>query len=72
VTPDFSTPYAPAIVTLDEGYSLLTNLIDVDSDDLRVGMRVAVHFAAVPPGGGLTLPYFRPDPVAHIPEEAAS
>jgi uncharacterized OB-fold protein len=58
VTPDFSTPYAPAVIELDEGYAMLSNLIGLDTDDLRVGMRVAVEFAAL--DGGLTLPYFRP------------
>jgi hypothetical protein len=37
---------------------MLSNLIGLDTDDLRVGMRVAVEFAAL--DGGLTLPYFRP------------
>ena len=58
VTPAFVTPYAPVIVELDEGYSIMSNLIGLDSDDVTVGMRVRVQFAAV--GDGLTLPYFRP------------
>jgi uncharacterized OB-fold protein len=58
VTPAFVTPYAPAIVDLDEGYSLMTNLIGLDSDDVAVGLRVGVEFDSV--GDGLTLPYFRP------------
>ncbi len=58
VTPAYVTPYAPAIVELDEGYSLMTNLVGLDSDDLAVGMRVQVEFDAI--GEGRTLPYFRP------------
>ena len=58
VTPAFVTPYAPAIVELDEGYSIMTNLIGLDSADVVIGMRVTAQFAAV--GDGLTLPYFRP------------
>jgi len=56
VTPEFQPPYAPAIVTLDEGYQMLTNVIGVAPEDLSIGMRVRVHFHAV--GEDLTLPYF--------------
>jgi uncharacterized OB-fold protein len=58
VTPDFTTPYAPAVVELDEGYSMMTNLIGLDTDQLQIDMRVVVQFEAL--AGGLTLPYFRP------------
>lgn len=58
VTPQFEAPYAPAIVTLDEGYQMLTNVIGVAPSDLTIGMRVSVQFHAV--GDGLTLPYFAP------------
>jgi uncharacterized OB-fold protein len=58
VTPAFVTPYVPAIVELDEGYSMMTNLIGLDSDDLTIGMRVTVDFEVVREGP--TLPYFRP------------
>jgi hypothetical protein len=37
---------------------MLSNLLGLDTDELQVGMRVAVEFAAL--DGGLTLPYFRP------------
>jgi uncharacterized protein len=56
VTAEFSPPYAPAIVTLDEGYQMLTNIVGVGPGDLRIGMRVRVQFHAV--DGDLTLPYF--------------
>ena len=58
VTPEFSTPYAPAIIELAEGYFLMTNLVGLDSDDIRVGMAVSVSFVTLE--GGVTLPYFRP------------
>ena len=52
VTPAFTTPYVPAIVDLDEGYSMMTNLIGVDTDDLVmdrvIDMRVVVQFEAWP------------------------
>ncbi len=58
VTPDFTTPYAPAVVDLDEGYSMMTNLIGLDTDEIRVDMRLTVVFEKL--AGGLALPYFRP------------
>ena len=56
VTAEFEPPYAPAIVTLDEGYQMLTNIVGVVPEDLAIGMRVQVQFHAV--GGEVTLPYF--------------
>lgn len=56
VTAEFAPPYAPAIITLDEGYQMLTNVVGVAPDDLAVGMRVQVQFHAV--GPDVTLPYF--------------
>ncbi|WP_156686130.1 Zn-ribbon domain-containing OB-fold protein [Mycobacterium sp. Marseille-P9652] len=58
VTAEFAPPYAPAIVTLDEGYQMLTNIVGVAPDTLRIGMRVRVEFHAV--GNDVTLPYFQP------------
>jgi uncharacterized protein len=59
VTPEFAPPYAPAIVTLREGYQMLTNIIGVTADELRVGLGVRVQFCSVNPD--LTLPYFTKD-----------
>ena len=59
-TPVFETPYAPAIVDMAEGYQILTNIIDADISQLRVGLAVTVDFRAV--GDDLWLPYFRPSP----------
>jgi len=56
VTVEFTPPYAPAIVTLDEGYQMLTNVVGVPPGDLEIGMRVQVQFHAV--GPDVTLPYF--------------
>jgi uncharacterized OB-fold protein len=56
VTAEFEPPYAPAIVTLDEGYQMLTNVVGVAPEDLDVGMRVRVQFHGV--GPNVTLPYF--------------
>lgn len=56
VTSEFEPPYAPAIITLDEGYQMLTNIVGVAPEDVAIGMRVRVHFHVV--GRDLTLPYF--------------
>jgi uncharacterized OB-fold protein len=59
VTAEFEPPYAPAIVTLDEGYQMLTNVVGVAPEELAVGLRVRAQFHAV---GDLTLPYFTRSP----------
>ena len=59
-TPVFETPYAPAIIDMAEGYQILTNVIDAEIAQLRVGLAVTVDFRAV--GDDLWLPYFRPSP----------
>jgi hypothetical protein len=61
-TPHFVVPYAPIIVTLDEGYQMLSNLIDCDTEEISDGLRVEVAFEPI--GEGLKLPYFRPAGVA--------
>ena len=56
VTPAFRAPYAPAIVTLAEGYQMLTNIVGVPPGRLRIGLPVAARFHQVNPD--LWLPYF--------------
>jgi uncharacterized protein len=51
-------PYAIAYVALDEGVTLLTNIVDCDLDLLRIGQRVKVCFKATP--GGAAMPMFTP------------
>ena len=58
VTPAFTTPYAPAIVTLPEGYQMLTNIVNATPSQLRLDLPVRVTFAET--GAGLVLPYFEP------------
>ncbi len=38
------SPYAIAYVTLDEGVTLMSNVVDHDFDDLRIGQRVKLVF----------------------------
>jgi len=51
-------PYALAYVTLDEGVSMLTNLVDCDLDALAIGQRVKVVFK--PSEDGAPVPMFAP------------
>lgn len=51
-------PYALAYVTLDEGISMLTNIVDCDLDALAIGQRVRVIFK--PSEEGAPVPVFTP------------
>ena len=51
-------PYAIAYVTLDEGVTMMTNLVSCDFDALRIGQRVKVAFT--PTEGGPPVPTFTP------------
>jgi uncharacterized OB-fold protein len=54
--PAFSPPYCAAIVELDEGWRMLTNIVGAEMSDLAVGRRVEVDFLDV---DDFTLPVFR-------------
>jgi uncharacterized OB-fold protein len=51
-------PYAIAYVTLEEGVSMMTNIVDCDLDKIRIGQRVKVVFK--PTDGGPPVPMFTP------------
>ena len=53
-----SIPYALAYVTLEEGVSMMTNIVDCDLDAIRIGQPVTVAFK--PSEGGPPVPMFRP------------
>jgi uncharacterized protein len=53
-------PLVVALVDLDEGPRLMTNLVDVDPADVRVGMRLEVFFERV--SEHAALPMFTPAP----------
>ena len=59
-SPAFQTiaPYVTAIVELEEGPRMFTNIVDAEPESLRVGEPVSVVFREGPEG--LRLPYFRP------------
>ena len=60
--PEFasSTPYALAIVNLEEGFSMLTNVVDCDFEKIACDMPVKVTFDPVT--SDITLPKFKPVP----------
>ena len=51
-------PFAIAYVTLAEGVSMLTNIVDCDLDSIRIGQVVKVVFK--PTEGGPPVPMFAP------------
>jgi uncharacterized OB-fold protein len=56
--PSFDYPLAVVLVELAEGTRLVSNLLEVDPDDIEIGMEVEVTFLDI--GEGLGLPLFRP------------
>ena len=56
--PSFETPYVSAIIEVEEGWYMLTNLIGLEPEDVRIGMPVEVDFHEL--SEEITLPYFRP------------
>lgn len=59
----FDYPLVIAVVELDEGTRLVTNLVDVDPARVHIGMRVAVRFVDV--DDELRLPLFAPEEDVH-------
>ena len=51
-------PYCIAYVTLDEGVSVMTNIVDCDLDDVRIGQAVKVTFKKS--AGGVSVAMFTP------------
>ena len=51
-------PYGLAYVTLEEGVSMITNIVDCDLDVIRIGHKVRVVFK--PTEGGPPVPMFSP------------
>lgn len=65
-TPAFPTPYAPAIVELDERYLMLSCVVGCDVAEVRVGLRVRAVFHRI---GARAIPYFSPAGHAAHPSE---
>jgi uncharacterized OB-fold protein len=56
-TPAFKAPYTIVVVQLDEGPCILSDMVDVDPADVRIGMPVEASFEDV---GAVGLYHFRP------------
>lgn len=52
-------PYAIAYVTLDEGPSMMTNIVETDLDTIKVGQKVQVVFQPTE-DAKLAVPMFKP------------
>jgi uncharacterized OB-fold protein len=50
--------YCIAYVKLDEGVSMMTNIVDTDLDTIKVGQKVKVKF--LKSEGGVSMPVFAP------------
>jgi uncharacterized protein len=56
--PAFDYPVLAALVDLDEGVRLLSELAEIDPCDIRIGMPLTAGF--VPTVDGMAVPVFRP------------
>jgi hypothetical protein len=56
--PSFDYPVIAALIELDEGVRILSNLVDVAPGDVRIDMRVGVRFA--PTRDDMAVPVFAP------------
>jgi uncharacterized OB-fold protein len=56
--PAFDYPVLAALVDLDEGVRMVSNLVDVAPADIQIGMRLEVTFVAT--DGDKSVPVFRP------------
>tara|TARA_Y100000766_G_scaffold252404_1_gene236661 strand:+ start:272 stop:670 length:399 start_codon:yes stop_codon:yes gene_type:complete len=53
-------PFAIAYVTLDEGPTMMTNIIECDLDNLRIGQKVELKFSPTEEENGAPVPTFKP------------
>ncbi|MDA1370293.1 MAG: Zn-ribbon domain-containing OB-fold protein [Proteobacteria bacterium] len=52
------SPYVVTLVELDEGCRMMSNIVDVDAEDVKIGMAVEIVYDCVTED--VTLPKFRP------------
>jgi uncharacterized OB-fold protein len=55
--PAFDYPIPAALIELDEGVRILSNVVGIDPNELRIGLPVRVDFE--PAGDDLAVPVFR-------------
>jgi uncharacterized OB-fold protein len=56
--PSFVVPYAPAIIRLSEGFTMMSAMVGCEPGDLAPALPVEVEFHAL--DDEITLPFFRP------------
>ena len=57
-SPAFEPPYIAAIIDVEAGYQMMTNIVGCEPAEVHVGMPVEVEFRDM--SDEITLPYFRP------------
>ena len=55
--PSFKAPYSVVLMEMDEGVRLVSNMVDIEPQEIFIGMPVEVVFDDI--AEGLTLPKFR-------------
>ena len=55
---EFEVPYTVAIIELEEGWHMLSNVIGCPHEDIEVGLEVEVEFVRM--SDDITLPMFKP------------
>lgn len=58
IAADGRTPYLVALVTLEEGPRMVSNILNCPMDEVRIGMPVTVTFQEI--SAGVVLPQFEP------------
>jgi uncharacterized OB-fold protein len=58
LSPEFEAPYVVALVDLDEGLRVMTNIVECDPESVAPGIRVTVVWDRV--SDVITLPLFKP------------
>ncbi|HEX9831939.1 MAG TPA: Zn-ribbon domain-containing OB-fold protein [Mycobacterium sp.] len=57
-TPGVQTPYVVAVIELEEGWYMLSNIVECAPEKVYIGMPVSVTF--LPAAAGVGLPLFKP------------
>jgi uncharacterized OB-fold protein len=58
--PGFTPPYAIAVVELEEGPRMMTNIVDCPQTPEALGLDMPLEVAFTPMDDEITLPLFRP------------
>ena len=57
-TPAFEVPYVVGIVEMEEGWFIMSNVVNTELEDLKIGMPLKVMFQKM--SDDIALPYFEP------------